>query len=180
MDNKNLKVVNLFAGPGAGKSTTASGLFYWMKTHKHLVEITNEAAKDFTWDERFNLLRDDQLYVTAKQNRRLQRLVNKVEIAITDSPLMLGMIYANEMYLPNHYKNLVLELFNSYDNYNYFVVRKKEYVQVGRTQTLEQATTIDQQILELLEKYKIPYTAIPGDPSGIDKILHDFKKEKDE
>jgi len=26
-----MKVINLFAGPGAGKSTTAAGLFYYMK-----------------------------------------------------------------------------------------------------------------------------------------------------
>ena len=36
------KVINLFGGPGAGKSTIASGLFYHMKIAGYNVEMTGE------------------------------------------------------------------------------------------------------------------------------------------
>jgi ATP:corrinoid adenosyltransferase len=67
-----MKVINIFAGPCAGKSTTAAGLFYLMKVSGYNVELVTEYAKDMTWEGRHNIL-GDQLYILAKQNRRLER-----------------------------------------------------------------------------------------------------------
>jgi ATP:corrinoid adenosyltransferase len=53
-----MKVINLWAGPGAGKSTTASGLFYLMKTADMQVELVTEYAKDMTWEGRHEVLQD--------------------------------------------------------------------------------------------------------------------------
>jgi len=39
------KVINLFAGPGAGKSTTAAGLFAEMKRANVDVELVTEYVK---------------------------------------------------------------------------------------------------------------------------------------
>jgi hypothetical protein len=38
-------VVNLFGGPGTGKSTTASGVFYHLKRDNRNVELVQEYAK---------------------------------------------------------------------------------------------------------------------------------------
>ena len=68
-----MKVINLFGGPGVGKSTTASGLFYEMKKARLEVELVTEYAKDAVWEGRTSLL-DDQIYIFAKQQRRISRL----------------------------------------------------------------------------------------------------------
>ena len=45
------KVINLFGGPGAGKSTTAAGLFYEMKVRDIKCELVTEYAKDMTYEK---------------------------------------------------------------------------------------------------------------------------------
>ena len=79
-----MKVINLFGEPSVGKSTTAAGLFFAMKTLGYKVELVNEYAKMCVWEDRISTL-DDQLYITAKQNHQLERLRSKVDYAITAS-----------------------------------------------------------------------------------------------
>ena len=86
-----MKMTNLFGGPCSGKSATMAGLFYQMKL-KHLsVEMVTEYAKDLVYSEQFNLLQgpNHQISIFAEQNRRQLILQNKVDWAITDSPLLL-------------------------------------------------------------------------------------------
>ena len=59
-----MKVINLFAGPGIGKSTTAAGVFWKMKTLGFKVELVTEFAKSLVYASDLKL--NDQLYVFAK------------------------------------------------------------------------------------------------------------------
>ena len=95
-------VINLFGGPGLGKSTIASGLFYRMKVAGFQVESVTEYAKDVVWDQAPTKF-SDQLYITAKQNRKLWRLQDQVEWIVSDSPLLLGLHYAPPDYFPQFY-----------------------------------------------------------------------------
>ena len=77
-----MKVINLFAGPGSGKSTTAAGLFYHLKTMNKKVEYVSEYAKDLIYENRFERL-NDYLYMLAKQHHRLYRLKGIMKYFIT-------------------------------------------------------------------------------------------------
>lgn len=157
-----MKVINLWAGPGAGKSTTASGLFYLMKTNDMNVELVTEYAKDMTWEGRLEILQD-QLYISAKQNRKLARLKkHNLDWVITDSPLLLGLHYMTPGYLGGTFENMLFELWNSYDNINFFIKRKKKYNPTGRNQTEDQAREIDEKLLDFMAKNKIEYTNVIG------------------
>lgn len=167
-----LKVVNIFGGPGTGKSTTAAFLFHELKCAGKNVELVTEYAKDMVWEGRSNVL-TDQLYMAAKQNRRLGRLVNSgLDLAITDSPLILGALYAPEGYFPS-FEPFLVEVFNSYDNFNVYLQRGTEYNPLGRNQTLEQAVEIDAMNLQLLDKHDIPINHIVDitDPMWRVKLL---------
>ena len=164
-----MKVVNLYGGPGTGKSTTAAALFSLMKWRQHNVELIGEYAKEATWEHRYTIL-EDQLYVTAKQNRKLSRIHQQVDWAVTDSPLLLGLIYSKPDYLPNHYVSLVRELYATYDNVNIFLERKKPYQKVGRSQTEEEARTIDDCVRKLLDTLKEPYVVVSADENAHFKI----------
>lgn len=157
-----MKVINILGGPGAGKSTTAAGLFFEMKKRQIEVELVTEYAKDMTWEKRHNVL-SDQLYILAKQNRRLVRLQGQVEWVITDSPLLLGLVYKE----PNYYKtfeDFTLEVFHSYDNHNFLIGRDFAYQAAGRNQTAEQAVEVDDQIKNMLDSYNIDYHRVTNDP----------------
>lgn len=167
-----MRIVNFFGGPGIGKSTIAAGHFWDLKASGISAELVTEYAKDVTWEGRQNLL-NDQLYLLAKQNRRLARLLDHdVEYAITDSPLLLCAAYARMG--TNAYSSLVplvLELFNSYDNINIVLKRNPEfYVQVGRSQTVEEAIQIDDLVIEMLDEFSIPYTVLEIDSDPLNTL----------
>lgn len=166
-----MQVINLISGPSTGKSATAAGLFYYMKNLGMSVEAINEYAKVKTWEKHFEMLKD-QLYITAKQNRKLEPLRGQVDYVITDSCLLLGMIYAGKSYYQN-YAPFLLEVFNSYDNKLFFMERNldREFEDFGRSQTLAECIEKDQEILEMLAKYNIPYVTIKDSLTKIETII---------
>ena len=105
-----MQIINIWGGAGVGKSTAAAGLFYEMKKLQLNVELVTEYAKDATWEKRYNIL-DDQIYIFAKQHRRIARLVNSgVDWVITDSPIPLGLVYLREGVLSDNFPQLVMEV----------------------------------------------------------------------
>ena len=163
-------VVNLFAGEGAGKSTMAAGLFHNLKMKGITCEYATEYAKDCVWENRKDIF-SDQLYIIAKQNRKLIRLKDKVECVITDSPLVLGLNYRTPNdYLPSSFEPMVMDLFNSYNNLNFFVIRKKEYNPIGRNGTKEQAEEMDKKIVDFLHSKEILFLAVDGNKDGLKAI----------
>lgn len=173
MTNK-MKVISFWGGPGSGKSTTAAGLFYEMKKAKCSVELVTEYAKDVVWERRHDLF-DDQIYIFAKQQRRISRLKNhNIEWVVTDSPIPTGLIYVKPEHVSNIFSDLVIEVFNSYENYNYLLQRHFTYDPVGRNQKDEhEATRFDIKVKELLESRNIPVEVIYGGETAIDKIMKD-------
>lgn len=154
--NRDLKIINLFGGPGTGKSTLAAYVFHELKCAGKNVELITEYAKDMVWERRTNVL-VDEFYVTAKQHRRIERLIDHgLEVAITDSPLILSCLYQPEGYFA-HFEPLVAEIFKSYTNsFNVVLNRGVEYNPLGRYQTADEAAALDVRIHELLKRHSIP------------------------
>lgn len=161
-------VVNLFAAPGSGKSTTASGLFYQLKNHGVNAELTGEYAKDLTWAKR-HLTLLDQIYVFGKQHHRVWRLKDEVDVIISDSPILMSMAYAVEY--PQCFKDTVKWAFDQYDNMNFLVNRVKPYNPKGRRQTAEESDQKHIEIRNLLHSWEVPFTEIDGNDDGLQTIV---------
>lgn len=170
-------VINLFGGPGLGKSTIAAGLFYSMKVAGFQVESVTEYAKDVVWDQAPNKF-SDQLYITAKQNRRLWRLQDQVDWIVSDSPLLLGIEYAPPEYFPNFYRKLLFEVWDHYENRNFLLERTTPYDPVGRNQNETEAKEIDISIRKMLDKHKIKYTSLPSNDETVSKIFKELFPDK--
>ena len=164
-------VINLFAGPGAGKSTNCAGLFYRLKMLGVNCEMALEYAKDKVWEQSYRTL-DNQIYVFGKQLHRLWRLNEQVDVVITDSPLLLSIHYDKTN--SENFKNLVMEQFNNFKNLNYFIVRGESYNPKGRTQTLEESKEIDVDVTKILDDNNINYKFILKE-TALDEIINDLK-----
>lgn len=169
-------VVNLFAGSGAGKSTTAAGVFHALKRMEINCELVTEYAKDLVWDEAFKVLHD-QLYIFAEQNHRIARLKHKVDVVVTDSPIFLSLVY-NKIYrnkgeeYSGHFEDFIKETFDQYDNLNYYLIRRKTYNPIGRLQNHEEAKEIDGKVKMYLDNYAVPYYTIEYDDFTVGNITN--------
>jgi len=157
-------IVNLFGGPGSGKSTTAAGVFHLLKLEGVNCEYVQEFAKDLCWEGRSVAMRD-QLYVLGKQHHRIHRLQGKVDVVVTDAPLLVSHIYGED-WLPESFFQMVMDLHLDQDNMNFFIDRVKPFQQAGRLQDEEQATRLDDKIKGLLVMTKSQWQGICGDHTG--------------
>ena len=141
-------VVNLFGGPGCGKSTTAAWLFSELKKRRVSCEYITEFAKDLTWEGNKTALACQE-YVFGNQSYRMARVKDKVDVLITDSPLPLSIVYNKDLKEPE-FSTLVWQAFNKYDNVNFLLSRGDTYETTGRNETKEEAEKIDEFILNTL------------------------------
>jgi nicotinamide riboside kinase len=161
-------IVNLFGGPSTGKSTVAAGLFCLLKMHELECELVTEFAKDLIWEERSKTL-ENQQYIFGKQYHKIWRLLDKVEVIITDSPLMLSVVYASNKCVKSFVKNVVGTT-NTLDNLNIILYRKDKYNSNGRYQTEQEAKIIDNKIKQNLILYDMRFKEMFGDIGGINTL----------
>lgn len=181
-----MKVINLYGAPGAGKSTTAAGLFYMMKTEGYQVELVHEFAKVLTWGKRFTEL-SDQHYVFGHQKHPLHVLDGQVDYVIMDSPILLSIVYDNlrrpdtynkpihagdSIMVSTIFAQSVLECYDSYHNIDIFVNRVKDYNPNGRNQTEKESDALVPLIREVLNVANDGnYKHVDGDIKAPEKIL---------
>jgi hypothetical protein len=180
-----LKVINIWGGPGAGKSTTAAGLFNLMKTQGHNVELVSEYAKDLTWSKDWQGL-SNQLLILGQQDQRLRRLVGQVEWVITDSPLPTGIAYMGDSWKP-WLEDATWACFDQYINFDVLLHRQASngFQKEGRNQTHEEAMVLDNVLDNLWHtagieddmKYSLEVPANVGAPYVIHNWLMEFKGE---
>ena len=176
-------VVNLTGAPGAGKSTGAAIIFAELKKLGINAELVTEFAKDKTWEHNATAL-SCQEYVFGKQSYRLARCRKDVDVIVTDSPLPLGLVYNDNPALDYHFTAVVLNVFNTYENINFFINRVKPYNPKGRNQTAKESDQLSLRIKDLYKNLNIGYIEINGDNKGyayaVEEVLAylDFMKKE--
>lgn len=149
-------IINLFGGPSVGKTIYASGLFSMMRLQGYNCELIVEYAKDLAYEKRIGTAKN-QIYVFGKQYKRMQSVIdNDVNYLVTDSPLLLSLVYEPENYFSS-FKSLVREVFSGMNNVNFYLTRGLPYSTVGRFQTEEEAKQIDNTVLNVLHENGVEY-----------------------
>lgn len=167
-------VINLFGPPGSGKSTGAAQVFAALKKLGINAELVTEFAKDKTWEHNATAL-GCQEYVFGKQSYRLTRCRDAVDVIVTDSPLPLSIIYNNNPALNEKFNDVVLSVFDTYRNFNYYINRVKPYNPKGRNQTEAESDALGGPIRNLLENSNITYRMVNGDDEGYQEIINEIK-----
>jgi hypothetical protein len=173
--NKTL-VVNLFGVPGAGKSTGAAYIFAMLKMYGINAELITEYAKDKVWEENTQAFKN-QAYIFGEQSYRMSCRAGKVDVIVTDSPLPLGIMYNYDKRLTENFNKTVMDVFNTYHNMNYLLMRVKPYNPIGRHQTEVESNALEEPIKRLLEERNISYTVYDGDIENYHKIITEVMTE---
>ena len=173
------KIINLFAGPSAGKSSVAGSLLSELKKRHIPADAPYEFPKVLAWDKNYPAIKD-QLYVIGNQHRGISRSYGNVDYIIVDSPILLSLIYKNfyeeEPIYPGSFydetfDNFIISLHKKYDNLNIFLERDEErFEDEGRYQNLEESKFIDQKLHQLLQENDIKYHTVHVD-LAVNKIL---------
>lgn len=172
------KVINLSGGPGSGKSTTAAGLFFLMKSLDMKVELVREYAKELTYSGELEV-RAHQGQVLWEQKRRQDILKGQVDYIITDSPLWVGAVYGRDKWQAPWFLEHIVESFREFDNFNVVIDRAKAFQSYGRTETEDEARNVDRMMLGLMDSARIPiHLRVPGTPEAPELILNELRKAR--
>lgn len=121
-------------------------------------ELITEFAKDLTWEHNKSALKC-QPYIFGNQYYRFARCQGEVDVLITDSPLLQSLLY-NLDQQTNAFRELVVERFHDFENFNFVIERNCEYSEVGRNESYEEACGYDEAIRKLLQELHEPYTVL--------------------
>lgn len=148
-------VLNCFGGPGIGKSTLAAALYVELKKHSVEVENVMEYPKELVYQERLLSLKD-QVFVFANQYHRIWTAAKSNQLVITDSPIMLSMIYNPDT--SHHFNELIIELHKKFNSINIVLKRTPEtHSMVGRIHSLTESISVDNRIRAILDERNIEY-----------------------
>lgn len=178
---KKTLVINLFGAPGSGKSSGAAYIFSQLKKLGIDCELVTEYAKDKCWQGDY-LFKDptNQFLIGANQYYKVNRVNNKVDVIITDSPVLLSCFYNTTKEMGEEYNTVVKRLFNRFNNFNFFVNRAKAYNPNGRLQTQQEANQISDNMKKTIKSWNIEFIEVNGNDEGYKEILEQVKRRINE
>jgi hypothetical protein len=171
-------IINLYGGPGVGKSTSAAYLFYLMKARGDNVELVREYVKDWAWEGRkFGAY--DEIYFLGKQVRHESMLFGKVDYIVTDAPVYMTAYYANlycSAQLAQGVESAAQSFYqqakdDGHVHHHVRLERSKPYRADGRYQNEKQALDMDFGIDEFLRKMGARQIVCRPEEEDLRKIL---------
>lgn len=162
--------INLFGGPGSGKSTMASWLFAELKRQGLQVQLVDEFCKRWAYEGR-KIQSFDQVYLLAKQLGREDAYLRAgVDLVVTDAPLLLMCSYSErngDPFAPALFQ-LALEFERVFPSVNVLLERDVEYQTQGRYEDQAGAMSMDQRIRSTLKRLEVPFVCFKTtDQTGV-------------
>ncbi len=145
-------VINIFGGPGTGKSTLAAEVFCRMKQSHIETACPEEHAKLAIWSGQPWLL-DQQVILLGQSWQTIHARLRKVDVIVVDSPVLLCSVYAQGGE-PDCFHDLVTDIHRRTDRINILLQRntERDYSPDGRRENALEALEMDARIEETLRK----------------------------
>lgn len=174
-------LVNFFGAPGAGKTTMAMQATVDLRCDSYTepIEYVPEYAKMLHYLGKLGTC--PQTHVTLTQYAHIDAALEKNMVVITDSPVLLGLLYIKESkdpYPDMTYKQ-ILDAHNRLclkaTVINFFVPlpEKHRYCEIGREQTYDEACEVEKQMKATILPITGWNTVRRKDYPAIVQTLHD-------
>lgn len=166
---KDTKIINIYGGPCAGKTTAASGVFCELKKLGYDCGLVAEMATELVYDEAYKVMKD-QLYLFANQYHRTYRMLGKVDFIVTDSPFLMNVVYDSTK--DEDFKKFIFSKINKFksQSLDFFIKRGEDFSEIGRIHTLEQSKELDNVIRDLIKDADINVIEVEQN-NAVEKIV---------
>jgi nicotinamide riboside kinase len=178
---KKTKIINLYGGPGTGKSTSAAYMYYLLKSSGKSAELIREYVKDWAWEDR-KITDYNQMYFLGKQIRKESMVYGKVDWAVTDCPVLISALYSS-LYCDSIVEEGVTSGARSfykkaekdgYKHYHIFLKRTKQYNPDGRYQTEKEAIEIDNKMKAYLKSFGCDIIELDTSEESLKTFINDL------
>jgi hypothetical protein len=171
-------IINMYGGPGCGKSTSAAYIYYLLKSQGENAELVREYVKDWAYESR-KFSAYDEIYFLGKQVRHESMLFGKVDWIVTDAPVYMTAYYASLYCSPQlaHGIAQAAQAFykqaedDGHQHMHVMLKRIKPYQADGRYQSEEQALNIDRGVADMLAKFHVPVINSAPEEAALIDIL---------
>lgn len=167
-------IINLFGGPGCGKSTVCAGLFFELKLLGYNTEMAREYAKDLVYTAK--LENTPQKHITQTQiDRQFTLMDYGVDVIITDAPIKVAFYYGEK-----ETGSWGVDWWNFYLDYiersGYRMIdvklnRVNEFKTHGRIQNESEAIQIDKE----MDRLFYFHFEVNGDRAAVNSIVNRLK-----
>lgn len=150
-------VINYWGGPGSGKSTRAAEHYVALKKAGHSVELVREYAKDLVY--KGEIAETPQAKITGQQCIRQYRLYRKVDFIVTDSPVLIGLVYTPDA--PEQVHRDAWFCWNAFTNVNLWLPSGRfAFEEGGRVHNVTQAMALGYEMAHFMQLHALPYKEI--------------------
>lgn len=160
--------VNLYAGPGFGKSVTAALLYAALKLRGIHAELVSEYAKELVYEDK--LKGKSQSEIMHEQLRRQGLLQGRTTVVVTDSPTPMSLVYALRLGVQGEDLEALYrqqregtEGWYNMDVLLHRVLTPEEFEQEGREQDLAGCLEMHEAITDFVRKHSPNHVELPMD-----------------
>lgn len=150
-----MRRINIWGGPGSGKSTIAAYLFAELKIRHYNVQFVEEFIKKWAYEKKIPTSFDELFLLTQQLHLEDLYLRNGVDFIVTDCPIFLCYCFAirEKMCFAEEIRGIVRHFENTYPSLNIMLDRKGiKYQEKGRYEKHEEAIAMDDLIEGVLQK----------------------------
>lgn len=165
--------VHFYGSPGVGKSVIAASVFAALKKAGVNCELVQEYAKELVFAGTLDPA--TQIVTSAEQLRREVALRGKVRVLVSDSPPILGGVYAPDISYGRALEKCIGHAMRDWARLSFLVSRPsmvRSYEQAGRKETAAQSLALQAAVKDLLKRNDIAHESVvmQTDPAEIDRV----------